>query len=116
MLAAKTGSKDVALKMAGRFMLMLCMDSARVAEAWDAWDARIGKRDELLDVLTKNPSLLACPVKGEYGIEEAPVGVTKFVAGAIDFFRKESNNNRIQRSRLQISSMLNSLPCHSHPR
>ena len=89
MLAAKTGSKDVALKMAGRFMLMLCMDSARVAEAWDAWDARIGKRDELLDVLTKNPSLLACPVKGEYGIEEAPVGVTKFVAGAIDFFRKD---------------------------
>ena len=42
-----------------------------------------------VELLTKNPSLLACKATGEQGIEAAPVGLTKFIAGIIDFTRSE---------------------------
>ena len=35
------------------------------------------------------PKLLACKATGEQGIEAAPVGLTKFIAGIIDFTRSE---------------------------
>jgi hypothetical protein len=88
-LARMTGSEDMANLWVRRFPLLMCMEEDRIQLAFDTWCTRVGDTGEAVELLTKNPSLLACKATGEQGIEAAPVGLTKFIAGIIDFTRSE---------------------------
>ena len=88
-LARMSGSEDMANLWVRRFPLLMCMEEDRIQLAFDTWCTRVGDAGEAVELLTKNPSLLACKATGEQGIEAAPVGLTKFIAGIIDFTRSE---------------------------
>jgi hypothetical protein len=73
------------------------MEAEKARAYVDAWIARCGNRDEAIDLLRKNPNLIAGELtsnadgsfgSGSYGIDVAPVFAAKAVAEAMDFTRK----------------------------
>ena len=64
------------------------MDSGRCTAYIEAWVARCGDRDAAIDLLCKNPNLLAGELTGQYGIENAPVGQAQAIAAVMDLTRK----------------------------
>ena len=66
---------------------LVSMEPERVKAYYDAWVERAGSREDALDLLCKNPNLVAGDLNE---IKNAPVAVAQAVAGLIDLTRKFS--------------------------
>ena len=86
-LASLAGA-DAALSMVKNSeAYIINIEPARVTEYFEAWEARIGDRDETIELLRLNPNLMAGQIDDIKTAPDFLIKQTKAVAKAIDFTR-----------------------------